>query len=661
MGVLGLIGAAIVALPVTLIGLAAAAAALVVGLYDADDARPFLARQASAALGREVRFDGPIRVGWSDPLRLRLEGLSVANPEWAAEPAMLKLAALEAELSLWPLLRGDLEFPVVRLIRPELDLEREGLAREGAKRNTWTFSPGGPGRQATTDAAPDDRTEVPLVRRLAIEDGHIRYRDPAASVDVTSAISTATGDNREDRVHLEAQGSFAGKSFTARAEGGSLEYLRDDPKPYPLRLEAAVGETRATVEGRIAEPVRLEGVDLAVDLSGPDLAEVFPILGIPVPKTRPYSLTGHLSRSAGVWRMEGLHGRVGESDLSGTVAMETGGERPRITGDLTSTRLAALDLAGFVGASPRGRGDYETKGRDRVIPATKVDLERLRFADMDVRFRGERVEAPFAPLADLEVRFLLDNGHLRLDPLRLGMAGGRIAGTADVDGSGDVAALRADLRLQALKLSEFFRETRFAREMGGSVSGQLALAGRGETVADILAGADGEIGVAVNGGRMTSLAEAGLKTNLLETLGIVVAGDEPVRFNCLVIDLKVKDGVAHADPLVLDTAETVVVGRGAIDLRRETLDLTVTGDSKSPQILATHVPVHVRGRFLEPSIGVDATESAARGAAAVALGVLLTPLAGILATADPGGGESADCAALVRDARTPDRARSGSR
>lgn len=632
-----------------LVALVAGGIGVVAAVYDWNDARGWLAEQASKAIGREVRIDGDLHVGLGDPIRIHVEGIKVANEPWGEEPNFAELDALDAQLRLWPLLRGDIEFPEIRLTRPKLAMEKNG---EGA--NNWTFAPDNARQEVAEEAAvPDDRQEVPIIEHLVVEEGRLRYRDPTSDVDVDSNLSTAVGGNGEERVRLDGKGNFAGKPFTLTFEGGSLEYLRDDPKPYPLRVEAAVGETRAKIEGSIAEPVKLAGVDLSVDLRGPDLAEIFPIVGIPTPKTRPYSLSGHLTHEGTVWKLEGMKGKVGDSDLNGMVAVDLGGERPMIRGDLTSERLAAVDLAGFVGASPRGTGDYETKARGRIIPDTEVDLERLRFADMDVRFRGKRVEAPYAPLDDLDTRIRLENGRATIDPLKLGVADGRIEGTAVLDGSGKVAALDTNLGVSGLKLSQFFRDTPFARDMGGVIAGRIQLKGQGATVADIAGNADGKIGLAVDKGRVTNLAEAGLKTNVLETLGIVLSGDEPVRFNCLVADLGVRDGVMTSDAIVLDTPETLVVGTGTVNLDKETLDLTIRGDGKEAQVGATHVPVRIRGSFLDPDIGVDATETAARGAAAVALGALLTPFAAIVPLLDPGGAESANCAGLIDKAREP--------
>ncbi len=642
-GLLGLVGLAVVGIGAVLL------------LFDWNDARGFVARRASAALNREVAIDGDLRVHLGNPIRIHVEGLRVANAQWAQERGedkdMVAIQALDATLRLWPLLRGDWELPELKFQGPKLILEKNDKGEAN-----WNFGPPNAEKAVAKEAAtPDDRGDIPVIERLVIADGRIRYRDPTSDIDIDNTINTATGGNDDDTVQLNGKGSFAGKPFTLAAEGGSLLYLRDDPKPYPMKIDAAVGKTKGRIEGSVAEPVKMEGIDLSVALSGNDLAEIFPILGIPTPKTRPYSISGHLSREGGLWAFRGMNGKVGESDLSGDLSVDTNGEKPMVKADLTSNRLAAQDLAGLVGASPRGSDDYPTRGNNRVIPATPINVEKLRNTDMDVRLRGKRVEAPFAPLQDLDMRVKLNNGDLHFDPLSLGIGGGRIAGTVQVDGSRKVPALRTNLDIRAMKLSSFFSETSFAGQIGGTVAGRIQLAGTGKTVADLLATSDGKVGVSVDGGRITSLAVKGLKTNILETLGVVISGSEPMPFNCLVGNLSVEKGIARAEALVLDTPETLVTGKGTISLRNEALDLRIVGDSKSPQVFATHVPVLVGGTLGNPDIGVDPTESAARGAAAVALGVLLTPLASVLPFLDPGSDEQPQCGRLVRDARSPNK------
>jgi uncharacterized protein involved in outer membrane biogenesis len=102
----------------------------------------------------------------------------------------------------------------------------------------------------------------------------------------------------------------------------------------------------------------------------------------------------------------------------------------------------------------------------------------------------------------------------------------------------------------------------------------------------------------------------------------------------------------------------VIWGEGGANLRQENLDLTIQGRPKELSVFATHLPVHIQGKFANPEISVDATETAARGAAAV-LGGLVNPLIAILPFIEPGSGEDAPCAQLVQDAQKPNKGKSG--
>jgi uncharacterized protein involved in outer membrane biogenesis len=63
-------------------------------------------------------------------------------------------------------------------------------------------------------------------------------------------------------------------------------------------------------------------------------------------------------------------------------------------------------------------------------------------------------------------------------------------------------------------------------------------------------------------------------------------------------------------------------------------------------------PILVRGTFAQPNIGPDMSKVVAKGGLATALGIVLTPLASLLATLDLGGGKDANCSQLFQDVST---------
>jgi hypothetical protein len=103
--------------------------------------------------------------------------------------------------------------------------------------------------------------------------------------------------------------------------------------------------------------------------------------------------------------------------------------------------------------------------------------------------------------------------------------------------------------------------------------------------------------------------------------------------------------------MVFDTDPVFVSGTGDIDLRDETLNLTVEGKPKHFQLLHLNVPVTVRGSLAHPIIGVKSGHAIAQAGIAAALGFLFPPAA-ILPFVDAGLAKNANCAALVAQAGT---------
>ncbi len=76
--------------------------------------------------------------------------------------------------------------------------------------------------------------------------------------------------------------------------GGSVLMMRDTKEPYPLDLDITFGGTKLTAKGTVQDPFEWSGPDVDLTLSGPNLSEIYPLLGIPGPPTPPYKISGKL-------------------------------------------------------------------------------------------------------------------------------------------------------------------------------------------------------------------------------------------------------------------------------------------------------------------------------------------------------------------------------
>ena len=152
----------------------------------------------------------------------------------------------------------------------------------------------------------------------------------------------------------------------------------------------------------------------------------------------------------------------------------------------------------------------------------------------------------------------------------------------------------------------------------------------------------------MGGGEVSNLGMELSGLDIAESLGFLAKGDKKIPIRCFVADFEVKDGAFWPRTFVFDTTDTTLIMDGGANFKDESLNLRVSAHPKDPSLMSVRTPVTIKGHFSEPSVGVEKAPLVARGAAAVALGVLLTPLAAILAFIEPGGQLDSNCGALLQ-------------
>jgi AsmA protein len=166
----------------------------------------------------------------------------------------------------------------------------------------------------------------------------------------------------------------------------------------------------------------------------------------------------------------------------------------------------------------------------------------------------------------------------------------------------------------------------------------------------MLAGADGRISLVAQNGQISRLLMEQTGLHLLEILQLTLTGDETVPLNCAVADFGIKDGVMQARALVLDTSVNSLLGDGRVNLAQETLDLRLVPRTKVSSIVALRGPVYIKGSFSKPSVTLDTSRIATRGAGALLLG-LVNPLLALIPLFEAGPGVDSPCGKLVREAQ----------
>jgi uncharacterized protein involved in outer membrane biogenesis len=169
----------------------------------------------------------------------------------------------------------------------------------------------------------------------------------------------------------------------------------------------------------------------------------------------------------------------------------------------------------------------------------------------------------------------------------------------------------------------------------------------------MLARGDGSMQLYMSGGDISALIVdlAGLDFGnaLLSAIGI----PSRTQLRCMVADVGLDDGKATAKSVLVDTKEANVRVTGGASFVDESLALRLDTQPKTLNVLAIRAPINITGTFKNPKVMPDRVELAKRGGAAVALGVLFTPLAALLPTLQLGLGEDTDCHDVLDDVKAP--------
>lgn len=316
-----------------------------------------------------------------------------------------------------------------------------------------------------------------------------------------------------------------------------------------------------------------------------------------------------------------------------------------LRGNLTSSLLDIADLGGFVGANPGANAVSTTR---RVLPQKTFDLEKLRRADADVNFTATRfTNRDSLPLDDLKAHLVLQGGVLQMVPVNFGVAGGNMRSTIWFDARSSRINARIDTQFRGLHINRLIPRAGILESALGTIDGNARLAGSGHSIAAMLSVADGRLALVSAGGNISSLLMALAGANGAKILQLLVLGDREAKLHCGAAAFNVEQGVMTSEVLVVDTSDTNISGGGNVNLRDETIDLTLNPLPKRPSVLSLRGPLHITGTFSEqPRIGLDMPTVAMRAGGAVLLGIV-SPLAVLLPLIETGPGKDSDCARLT--------------
>lgn len=594
-------------------------------------------RYVSEKTGRHFAINGDLQVKLGSTTDISLRQVQFDNPDWASGRTMAKADLIVISVDLPALLGGRIVLDQLHLEGATVSLERSA----DGKRN-WTLA-----------KSEDSTASTPEIRKLSVKNSLIRYLDPVHEADLQAKVNTDDNDPLLP-VNIALSGSYKKMRLAGTAATGNVLSLQDSATPFPARIDASLGKTAVKINGTLSDLIKGGIIDAKLSLSGPDLSQLYPVIPVVLPSTPPYRISGQLKRNGTVYRYEEFEGVIGKSDVSGT-ASYTANTPPTLKMVANSKQLDLADLGPLIGLKPGPASASKKQGKavaadptpGKVLPNQPFRLERLNAMNADVTLVAGRILRPGdVPLENMRVHLRLDSGQLTLMPLEFGFSGGKIAANITLDGRQNPIAAQAEIDLRNIKLQQLMPDSKMMRASAGTVGAQIRLRGKGNSVAGMLATADGEASLAMAGGELSGLLLEAINLNGTGILKYLAFGDQSLPNRCSAASFSVNNGVATSRAMVFDTAISNIQGEGTIDFREEQLDIRLDAKPKRKSIFVARTPIHIEGAFAKPDYTLEAAPLLVRGGAAVALSVI-NPLAAVLALVETGPGRDANCAQVM--------------
>ncbi|MFD1787983.1 AsmA family protein [Sphingomonas floccifaciens] len=580
---------------------------------------PFRER-AEATLSE--RFGRPVTIGALDRTpafsftpTIRIRDIRIPQPGWAGTGDLARIGTLDMRIRAFGLLRGRLDPKDVTASGVRLN-----LVRQADGRTNWddpNSAESGTGHPLRLDG-------------LTIRDAVVDYRDAkqdrrftiAVTSDAKGFVARGQGNVRGAPVRVEA----SGPAITAAAT------------PWPFRARIDGAQLSMTARGQMDAPLDTERMTIAVTAQADSLKRIDAVIEAGLFGTQPVRLTANVRHDGPKWQVDDLRGRIGRSDFAGRLGVDKTSGRTVLDGDIHATRLDFDDLADDAGlakaaALTRAIGP-------RVVPNTRVDIGKIDKTDGRIAFRIDRIlsRGSASPIGSAKGVLTLDRQLLTIDPLRVGLPRGVVAGTVKVDQRGGRADPTVTLALDLTGGS--IAALAGGSDVTGRVDARVRLTGVGETIRAAVGRSSGAIGIVARDGALPAKVAAMLGFDAGRAL--TAGDDDRARLRCAVARLDMNGGRGRFAPLIVDTSASQTRGTGGIAFPAETIAATLTGAPKHGSLLRIPGSATASGTLSAPKVVVP-PETKSVGNILKGLGRAITGRQGPTAS-------DADCAALSRQA-----------
>jgi uncharacterized protein YhdP len=579
--------------------------------------RPAIRHYVASHSGRQLEI-GDLQVHFRHGLdpTIEVRDVRIDNAPWAERRGQpfLRAGYVAATISWRSLGSGMTVIERMTLADADLDMERQA---DGTR--NWRL------------VHPDDRGP-PRVRVLALDARDSRLHLVHAGIGLVADAQTAPLPQARALAahpelpltrHLRFAGRAGGHPFEVDADVSDVLPFGDAGRLFALSGTARVGSMRLDAEGVSDDAHALGDFDIQARLAREGAGAPWP-LPEGAARVRPLSAEGHFVKTGDRWhagaaRLQAGRGTAARGEVElvyaprhrwvpGNAPLPPQPDPPPPPRVQATVEDAVLDLDDL--GAWRGKADAASAPSAAPLSSAPLPWTRLRAVDATIDLRALRLVPARAPLAALVPRAAasaaLAGGVLTVPRFELQLAGGRVDGSARVDGSSARARIDLDVRARGLVVAAL--SPRLARSgVDARIDARAALHAQGASAFALARAASGDVEAHLApGASLPGRLDAKLSLDGGEWLRALFEKSARVPVDCAEIALTLSRGVATTRRFAVATGHAALAGRGSVDLADQRFDLVLLPVRKERALLALDKAIHARGPWRIPEVSLEA-------------------------------------------------------
>ena len=262
---------------------------------------------------------------------------------------------------------------------------------------------------------------APIIHALSMQNAHVMLSDARRHLQFDGTVSARAPSEpgAGQPLRIDGAGQLNGRAASFEIRADPLATTSHE-HPYHFSFSERSSGSRLEARGLLPRPFDFHAVDADFEATGLDLKDLYFLTGVRLLDTGRYRLSGKAARRGTHTEYSNLTATFGQSDVRGTVSIDSSSARRKFGLVLKSDVLHLADLG------LRAAGRTSEPASSLLLSDAKLSPHVLRIGDATVTFRAQRVDMGRLPLHAVSAKATIDNGVLTVAPLRAEALGGTV-------------------------------------------------------------------------------------------------------------------------------------------------------------------------------------------------------------------------------------------